>query len=305
MINRRELLGIGVPAAALLALGARATRAAAPDDPLLGVQLWSVNDLLREDFDGTLHALAGIGFRRVEAAGWLGRSPADFRRAVDAAGMHCDSAHVGMEALAADIGGCVGQARDAGCEYLICASPYVGRPLAPNVEWTVAMMQAMTLDAWQRTASLLDKAAVAAQSAGVKFGYHNHVAEFARYGGQRGYDVLVRGTDPATVKLEVDVAWAVVGGQDPLQMIGTYGQRIVRLHLKDVKTRPRHGVISVDHTTVTPGSGILDWRAILAAARRAGIPGAYIEVEAPYLQSPLEDLRAGRAHLAALATPGQ
>jgi len=300
MTSRRELLRRAAFSAGVLCLRPAALWAALPDDPMLGVQLWSVNDLLRTDFDATLHSLVGIGFRRVEAAGWQGRSPEQFRRAVDAAGLHCDSAHFGMEALVADMQGVVGQVRDAGCEYLICSSPFVPRPLAPNLDWTTAVMQAMTLDAWRRTAALLNQTAAVAAVAGVKFGYHNHVAEFARYDGERGYDVILADTDPAAVKLEVDIAWAVLGGEDPLTMIGTHRARIARLHLKDVRSRPRPYEISADHLTVAPGSGILDWKSILAAARAAGIPGAYIEVESPYLKSPLEDLTAAHAWLANL-----
>jgi sugar phosphate isomerase/epimerase len=299
--NRRELLGTAIAAAGVLGLRAGTAWAAPADDPMLGVQLWSVKDLMQTDRDGTLRALAGIGFRRVEAAGWLGRSPEEFRRAVDAAGLRCDSAHFGMDTLMADMQGAVGQVRDAGCEYLICASPFVPRPLAPNLDWTEAVIQAMTLDAWQRTAALLNRAGAVAAAAGVKVGYHNHVAEFALYEGQRGYDVLLNNTDPAIVKLELDLAWAAAGGEDPLLMIGTHRARICRLHLKDVRTRPRPLEISTDFVTVAPGSGVLDWRAILRAARAAGIPGAYIEVESPYLKSPLEDLAAGRAYLVSLA----
>ena len=298
MTTRRELLRATVA-------GALATRLAMPSfagttaDPqrLLGVQLWSVNDALGRDFEGTLRALGGLGFRRVEAAGWQKRPPEQFRRAVERAGLHCDSAHFGMEALAADAAGVASQVRDAGCEYLICASPLAPAPLAADVEWVIAIMRAMTLDAWKHNAELLNRAAHAAAQAGVKFGYHNHVAEFALYGGRRGYDVLLAETDPAQVKLELDVAWAVAAGQDPVALIEELRARIVRLHLKDVVVEPPPGQIGQDFRTAAPGSGVVDWKPLLRAANAAAIPGAYLEVEAPYRRSPLEDLASGRRFL--------
>jgi sugar phosphate isomerase/epimerase len=266
-------------------------------DALLGVQLWSVKDPLAKDFDGTLRALAALGFRRVEAAGWGGRGPEGFRRAVEAAGLRCDSAHFGMDAIAADLHGVAAQARDAGCQYLICASPLAPAPLPPNVDWITAITRTMTLDAWRHNAQLLNQAAAAAAAVGLKVGYHNHVAEFASYDGQRGYDVLLADTDPALVKLELDVAWAVAGGQDPVALIDRLRTRIVRLHLKDVRSRPAPGTLAENFDTVAPGGGVIDWRAVLRAAIAANIEGAYLEVEAPYRQSPLEDLAAGRRHL--------
>ena len=298
MTSRRELLRVVAAGAIAAGLPPSASAAASSnDDRVLGVQLWSVKDALRSDADGTLRALRGLGFRRVEAAGWLDRGPEQFRQAIERAGLRCDSAHFPMSAIDADLRGVVDQTRDAGCEFLVCAAPLAPAPLATNVDWVLAVMQAMTLEAWKHNADLLNRAADAASAAGLKLAYHNHVAEFARYDGHRGYDVLLADTDPAKVKFELDVAWAVGGGEDPVHLIETLRTRIVRLHLKDVVTRPQPGEITKDFTTATPGDGVIDWKPLLRAADAAGIAGAYIEVEAPYRRSPLEDLAAGRRFL--------
>lgn len=298
MTTRRELLRDAALVALAAALPAGAPDARPPgNDRLLGVQLWSVKDLLKQDVDGTLRALATLGFRRVEAAGWLDRGPEKFRRTVERAGLTCDSAHFGMDAIAADMRGVVGQARDAGCRLLVCAAPQAPTPLDKNLDWHLAVMRAMTLDAWKHNADLLNQAAEVAAAAGLTLGYHNHVAEFASYGGQRGYDVLLANTDAAKVRLELDVAWAVSAGQQPVTMIDTLRGRIVRLHLKDVVTRPKPGEFTTDFNTAAPGDGVIDWAPVLRAANAAGIAGAYLEVEAPYRRSPLEDLAAGRRFL--------
>ena len=62
--------------------------------PLLGVQLFSVATEAAADLNGTLTTLAAIGYRRVELAGYMGRTPGQLRAALDHAGLQCVSAHV-------------------------------------------------------------------------------------------------------------------------------------------------------------------------------------------------------------------
>lgn len=285
--------------ATTMALGARAAGSAYKRRypwPL-GVQLWSVNTELGSEFDGTLRKLAALGFKRVEAAGWHGRDPAAFRRSIEAAGLRCDSAHVAMPELAADARGSVAKARDAGCDYLVCSSPLTPTPLVPGRDWMTALTKAMTRDAWKRNAALLNEAASVAAAADMKFGYHNHAAEFASYDGQRGYDVLLAATDPKAVLLELDVAWAIAGGQDPMDLIRTSGGRIVRLHLKDLRTKPREGQMTTDFATVPLGQGVIEWRSIIEDAAAVGVGGAYLELEPPHLRSPFDELAQGREFL--------
>lgn len=285
-------------AAALLAMPGRLI--AGEGEWPVGAQLWSVFDELERDFDGTLARLAQIGFRRVEAAGWHKRTPEMFRKGMAAAGLVCDSAHVSAADLANDPAGTIGRVRDSGCAFLVVSSPLTARPVASDRNWLAAVMQAMDLDAWKRTADLLQHASDPVAKAGLKLGYHNHVAEFARYDGRRGYDVIVAGTDPALVLLELDVAWAAAGGEDAPALIRRLGRRIMRLHLKDLKSLPPAGRIADDFTTVPAGQGVIDWKAVLAAARQAGIAGSYLELEPPHLRSPFEELDAGRRYIRAL-----
>lgn len=264
---------------------------------LAGVQLWSVMPELTADFDGTLRRLRLLGFRQVEAAGWMGRTPAAFSRAVAAAGLHCDSAHVAMPDLARDMAGSIAAARDAGCALLVCSSPQPPVPLDPALDWMTGLARAMTADAWHRNAALLNAAGRVAATAGIGFAYHNHAAEFVPLGTTRGYDVLVTETDPALVRFELDVAWAAAGGADPVALLRRLGSRVVRLHLKDLPSRPAPGTVATSFATVPVGAGVLPWHAILAAADRVGVRGAYFEVEPPHVRSPFDQLAEGLAYL--------
>ena len=100
-MSRRGLLTAGLAAAA--APGLAHAKGGYPWP--LGVQLWSVNAEIQQDFDGTLRKLAALGYQRVESAGLHGHTPEAFRKGVEAAGLRCDSAHVSMPALQADPAG--------------------------------------------------------------------------------------------------------------------------------------------------------------------------------------------------------
>ena len=266
----------------------------------LGVQLWSVDAEIQQDFDGTLRKLAALGYQRVESAGLHGHSPQAFRKGVEAAGLRCDSAHVSMPDLMADPAARIGEARDLGVDYLICSSPQSPRPLTPGMAWIPAMQEAMTLDAWKRNAAQLNVLGSQAAKAGLSFGYHNHPAEFGVYDGQIGYDVLLKQTDAKLVCMELDLAWAAAGGADALALLKAHPGRFKLLHLKDIVARPTRGRMAIDFTTAELGRGAIDWKPVLAAARAAGVRGAYVEQEAPYVRPVWESLAISRDYLRGL-----
>src|SRR3954470_12421047 len=85
--------------------GAAATsRRAAPLAPSrlrrpmhLAVQLYTLRHRLEQDLEGTLAQLAEAGASEVELAGLYGRTAADMRAALDAAGLTACAAHVPLE----------------------------------------------------------------------------------------------------------------------------------------------------------------------------------------------------------------
>ena len=135
----------------------------------------------------------------------------------------------------------------------------------------------------------------------MKLAYHNHPVEFDLYDGQRGYDVLLAGTDPALVKLELDVAWAVAGGADPVALLEMHASRIRMIHVKGLKTKPAPGRYGSDFTTGVVGAAdVIDWPSVVAAAKRAGVAHAFVEQEPPYVQPIMASLAACRDYLETL-----
>lgn len=295
-ITRRDIIGAAAAGAGFAALP-RPLRAAGAYSWPLGVQLWSVNEELDRDFDGTLRALARLGFVEVETAGLHGRTPAAFRTAAARAGLRLVSAHYSMPELFADAPARIAEARALGVRWIVASSPRADRPLRQG-DWIPAIHDAMTLDAWRANAARLNAVAPLARRAGLQLAYHNHPIEFDRYDGQRGYDVLLAHTDPALVKLELDVAWAVAGGADPVALLRDHPGRFRLLHVKGLMTRPPVGRYGSDFRTGVVGrDDVVDWARVIAAARAAGVRHAFVEQEPPHLRPIMQSLAACRDYL--------
>ena len=294
-ITRRELVGGTI--GALVGAWHRAALAKGGYPWPLGVQLWSVNAELDGDMVKTLRDLARLGFREVETAGLHGHAPTAFRRAIEGAGLHAVSAHYAMAELFADAPGRIAEAKALGVGWLVASSPRADRPLKAG-DWIPAIHEAMSLAAWQENAARLNDLGRMVRSAGMQFAYHNHPIEFDFYDGKRGFDVLLAGTDPALVKVELDVAWAVAGGADPVDLLRQHRDRIRMIHVKGLKAMPEPGRYGTDFTTSIVGhDDVIAWPAVFAAAKQAGVAHAFVEQEPPFVRPIMDSLAACRDYL--------
>ncbi len=121
MLDRRTFLGAtgAAIATAFLPVDARAMPLGLPP----GLQLWAVKEDLAKDFAGTLKSVKAIGYDRVEAAGWVGLSPTDFRKGIAAAGLDCVSCHYSMRDLMDEYETKLRDAQQAGVQYFVASSP--------------------------------------------------------------------------------------------------------------------------------------------------------------------------------------
>ena len=296
--TRRDFLAMA-GATAVLALLAPGRAQAIPLGIDPGVQLWAARDDLARDFAGTLGALREMGYRRVEAAGWQDRSAADFRAAVTDAGLDCVSGHYSLAALMEGTEAKLDFAREVGVRFCVASSPAPSREMAQGKPWAVAMAEAMTLADWRTNAEAMNRIGALARERGLRFAYHNHAAEFLDYEGVVAFDEIDRLTDPALVEYELDIGWVAAAGRDPATLLGRYGARTRLLHIKDQATPARNpGRIAADLRTVPIGEGTIDWSPVFAAAaRHARIDSWFVEQEPPYVQPPLDALRASLAYL--------
>jgi sugar phosphate isomerase/epimerase len=227
----------------------------------ISIQLYTLRDQLAIDLDGTLAALADIGYRKVEHAGFVGRSAAEFRAALDAAGLRASSGHVGIpQPFDADAWQrALADARTVGSRYVV--HPFFG------VNDDGPIRDSATYRAFARD---LNRAGLLAKRAGLKFGYHNHHFEFFRLdGGDRtGFDVLTAETDPDLVHLEVDLFWVTRGARDPVDVIRANRGRIRQFHVKDM---------NADGSFEDPGQGLIDFARIFGHSREAGVAEYIVE----------------------------
>lgn len=224
--------------------------AAAETTPRIGVQLWSVKDEIKQDFEGTLTRIARLGFQGVEFAGEFGPykdNPAGLRAFLDKQGLQCAGAHVHFDALAdARFETTTAFYKTLGCANLVIPMDKRGA----SVEGSTAMSRELT--------ALSGKLA----PKGMRIGYHNHAEEMAGAVGSTPWDVIARNT-PKEAILQQDVGWTTFAGKDPVAYVYKYPGRTVSTHYK-AKFAPG--------TSGTPiiGQDRTDWAGLTRALRQAG-----------------------------------
>ena len=254
--------------------GSRAAASRAPADETgsqvpsaIGVQLYTVRSVMTSDPDGTLAAIAAIGYEEVELAGLYGMSAGEMRGWLDAAGLAATSSHHSVE-----------EVRES-WEATLEAAVALGQRLV-----VVPALPAAERDgeALRRVADDFNRAGEAARAAGLRFGYHNHDWEM-RPGadGARPIDLLLDRTDPELVDWQMDIFWTVHGGADPMADLNARAGRVTSVHVKD---RTATGDM------VDVGAGVIDFRTVLARAGELGLLHQYVEHDQP--GDPIESVRA-------------
>lgn len=309
-LHRRALLAAGVAAMT----GAAAQAAAQPffkrHGLPIGIQLYTLGLDLAKDVDGGLKALAAMGYRTVELAGLLGRTPAALRASLDQAGLTCPSAHIqarGPGSFSDDLGKLADTLAILGVKTATMPSTYIPdrleqRPASGEdiAGWFRRVLVQMTAADWKMNADFLNaKAAVLAKS-GIMVGYHNHNFEFAPVGDTTGLEIMIRNTDPKLVAFELDVGWTAAAGIDPAAFFAKHKGRFRQMHVKDIKADTvANFALKMDPTEV--GSGRLDWKTLLPAAYAAGVREFYVEQEPPFARPRIEAAKISHDYLAGVA----
>jgi sugar phosphate isomerase/epimerase len=286
-MNRRHFIAACSALSAAASSARMLSASAAPaHSRVLGLQLFTVMTLLEKDFEGTLKAIADIGYREVETIASFGRDPKQVRALLDKYGLVSPSQHLvpgslydvfsrftrhelsveevkrqwlremSVERVTPIIEEGIARARVLGQKYLVW-----------QIIWPEQMQTRELLDGFCHA---LNTAGALCTRAGLGFNYHNHAEEFKPQNGYVPYDVILASTDPKNVKLEMDVYWAYQAKIDPVKYFLRNPGRYVQCHLKD-------STANGDFATV--GRGVLDFPKILKACRKAGIEHYYVEYD--------------------------
>jgi sugar phosphate isomerase/epimerase len=272
--SRRTFLKASSALAAAAAAGPRSLLSAPLRFPI-GLQLYSVRNLLPKDFDGTLHQLAAAGYKEVEAAGYFDKTAADFGNALQKAGLKCVSTHHQLTQLKTQLDQLIEYGQALGLQYIICSWAGVHRDPSRTGE--------LNLDDWRYVADQFNTIGAKVKSAGMTFGYHNHTVEFGKENGIVYFDELLKRTDPKVVSFEMDCGWVVAGGHNPVEYLSKFPERFPLLHVKDLVKQP-----DGKWRNVVMGKGTIDYRPIFRAA--TGLKHYFIEQE-EFEGDPMTELR--------------
>jgi sugar phosphate isomerase/epimerase len=300
---RADLSRRGLLAAGAAAFGAGLTGAVnAAETPFfqrhklpIGIQLYTLGPDLAKELEAQLATLANIGFKAVELAGYLGRTPAELKAAFDKAGLICPSAHLspkGPNGFSGDLSKLADELHVIGVKAAIMPILYIPERLSADLRTAGSQM---TADDWKWNADFLNEKAAVLKKAGIATGYHNHNFEFAPLkdakGGQtHGMEILLKGTDPSLVTFEMDAGWVTAAGQDPFALLRAHPGRFTQMHVKDIKPTTKFNFeLKQDPTEV--GSGMIDWKRLLPAAYAGGVRGFYYEQEPPFGGTRLESAK--------------
>ena len=284
-LTRRDLLmRSAVVAAGAQVVGVRSLFAA-DEKSKPGVQMYMVAADFKKDPAGTLKQLSAIGYGYVEAFAMAITNIPEFKKMLADAGLGCPAGHFGFGFMPDEK--VLDQAGELGVKYAISSvlppGPSNG---SGGAMAAMAKLNHLTADDFKGMAATANQIGEAAKKKGLQFAYHNHNVEFKKFeGGQTGYDILLKETDPELVRLEVDAGWVAAGGGDPAALIATNGDRVKLIHFKDFSTvtppinelGPEAGGHIVDL-----GKGVAPLKAAYEAAKKAGVEYFIVDHDPPF-----------------------
>lgn len=236
----------------------------------MGYQLFSIRDEMAKKPIETLKALKAMGYQDFEIYGfddkkgkYYGFKSAEFKKILDDLELSVTSGHYGfsdyLEKSKDDLKGfvdrCIVGAKKLDSKY---------------ITWPWIAPEQRTLDNFKLMSHKLNLIGEQVSEAGLGFAYHNHGFEFEDHDGQHGYEIILKETDPALVKLQMDMYWVMHSAkQTPKELIDAQPGRYVLWHIKDMDKKTR------DYTEL--GNGSINYLEILPDPVKSGLEYYYIE----------------------------
>ena len=267
-----------------LCLPAFARKAVLPYLEQIGLQLYTLRSPIKQDLGKTIREVAQIGYKQVEPYGFPSPQAIDLITQSRNQGMQANSSHFDWNSL-------LHPEKKGVQPFEKILETARKHELTDLVVPYLHDIDRGDLDAYEKTAELLNKGAEQAKQAGIRLAYHNHAFEFKPMNkGKTGYDVFMESFSE-NMFFEIDVFWVKVGGVDPVSMIGKLGRRISQLHLKDLKKGavcPNYGKLAPDAFDEI-GDGMISMKPIMRAAEKAGVKHCHVEQD--HSPAPLQSIR--------------
>jgi sugar phosphate isomerase/epimerase len=282
-LTRREWIATASTAAAASTFP---TLNAAMPRPL-GVQLYTVRNILMKESDRVLKTIAEIGYTEVEGnrADLIELLPKIRQYGLKPVSCHIETPLITKtwdqypDFKEMKLEDAIDSAKKIGVSYFTLA--YISPGARGDGD-----------DFYRRIADRMNAAGELCRKAGMQMAYHNHAYEFGGKPGQRPIDIFFDRLDPQLVKMELDVFWLSIAGQDPVEALKKWKGRVALLHLKDKASDAPH--LFAENVPAGAfqevGSGVLNFPAILKAAPAAGVRH-YIVEQDQTPGDPLDSLR--------------
>jgi sugar phosphate isomerase/epimerase len=250
----------------------------------IGLQIYSLGNELYENVPEGLKRIKQMGYSTLELAGYRDGKinnveMSEFHEMAEDAGLKIISSHLNppvREYTSSNKGEIADFWKKAADDHAKIGVSYIVQPGLPSIRSTEEV---------SFVCEVFNEAGRIAKANGLIFGYHNHDMEFARVipGGKEMvfgrrafgrnvpegteviYDGFLRQTDPELVVFQLDVYWAVMGQNDPVEYMQKYPDRIKLLHIKD--------------KAVLGQSGMMNFEKIFAQAYKNGIEDYFVELE--------------------------
>jgi len=293
---RREFIKSGAVVSATSVLGVNCSSAKSNDDMSqnskykLGYQLFSVNEDMKQDPLGTLTKMKVMGYQDFEIYGfdpekltYYGIDATDFKKRLNDMDLTVTSGHYGFTDYLAKsnsdlkwyVDKCIQGAKALN-------SPYITWPwLAPAYR---------NIEGYKLMVSKLNPIGQQVSDAGLTFAYHNHGFEFDDHDGVNAYDMIMNETDPALVKLQLDMYWVMhAGTTTPKELINKQPGRFVMWHIKDMDA------ITRDYSEL--GNGAINYVNVLPDPKTSGLVYYYIEQGGNFAHSALKSAEDSAVYL--------
>lgn len=227
-------------------------------DTCIAAQLYTLRDFLKtpEDIAKTLHRVAEIGYGAVQLSSVGPIEPQELRRLCDQEGLTICATHTYLHQLRDELDAVIAEHEIYGCRYTAI-------PVPPE--------EYRSGEGYARLAKEGSEIARRAKERGLTVGYHNHSWEMEKFDGRTGLEILYSESDPEVFTAEIDTYWIQHGGGDPAAWIRRVAGRSPLVHLKDMNIRGKEQLMA------EVGEGNLNWPAILAACKEAGVEWYIIE----------------------------
>ncbi len=249
----------------------------------MGLQLFTIRDAMAKDPIGSLKLAKSLGYEDFETYGYdvekgtyYGFKAAEFKNILDDLELTTSSGHYSFSDYL--------EASEDDLKRFVDACIVGAKALDKSyITWPWLAPKYRNLETFQKLPELLNKIGEQVNKANLGFAYHNHDFEFVDYNGQNGYELIMAKTDPALVKLQLDLYWAVHSSKlSPLELIAKQPERFVMWHIKDMDKVTR------DYSEL--GNGSIDYAEMLSTIDSSGLQYYYLEQGGNFAKNSIQSI---------------